>query len=117
MKILAPVAASKMTPASPLLFWTLLPTSSLRHADVRKMPFNLPKFGGVFDDGFHVVSVMGTVAFLRHDYYERSLAAMLTPSGAEEFPTYEMKEIKPGMTVYSVSIPPPALPELWNPFR
>jgi hypothetical protein len=81
-------------------------------ADVRKMPFNLPRFGGVFPSGFHAALVDGQILFLRHDYPERHFAAMLTPAGGEEFANYEMKELKPEMLVYGGATP--GLPELWK---
>jgi hypothetical protein len=90
-------------------------TLSFTAAEPSNQSFNLPRFGGVFDGGFHVALVDGSVLFLRHDYPERHLAAMLTPSGGESFTDADLREITPGMRVYSVGLPPPELPTLWKP--
>lgn len=50
---------------------------------LRKPDQALPKFGGAFKDGFHVVLVDGTVLFLKTGFPEAELAAMLTPAGGE----------------------------------
>jgi Protein of unknown function (DUF1559) len=50
---------------------------------LRKPDQVLPKFGGAFKDGFHVVLVDGTVLFLKTGFPEEVLAAMLTPAGGE----------------------------------
>jgi hypothetical protein len=86
-------------------------TVSFGSATFSNVPFNLPKFGGVFDDGFHVALVDGSLLFLRHDFPERPRAALLTPNGGETFPKYEWKEVKPEMTIYRAP-PPQKLPEL-----
>lgn len=53
------------------------------NAALRKPDQPLPKLGGVFKDGFHVVLVDGTVLFLKTGFPEAALAELLTPMGGE----------------------------------
>ena len=48
----------------------------------------LPKFGGVFEDGFHVVMADGSVRFVKHSVPENVLRALVTRAGGEVIPDY-----------------------------
>jgi hypothetical protein len=43
----------------------------------------LPKLGGLFEDGFHVLFCDGTVKFLPRTIGEKTLRALITPNGGE----------------------------------
>lgn len=66
-------------------------------AALRKPDQPLPKFGGAFKDGFHVVMVDGTVLFLKPDFPEEARAAMLTPAGGEDTQWGNLKMVRTPM--------------------
>ena len=44
----------------------------------------LPKFGGVFSDGFHVLLADGAALFVRQNTAEKNIRAAITRAGGEK---------------------------------
>jgi hypothetical protein len=51
----------------------------------------LPKFGGLFKDGFHAAFADGTVRFIKKDTDEKLLRALITRAGGEKV---DLKQLK-----------------------
>ena len=51
----------------------------------------LPKFGGLFKDGFHVAFADGTVRFIKKDTDEKLIRALITRAGGEKVDLNKLK--------------------------
>jgi hypothetical protein len=54
----------------------------------------LPRLGGLFPDGFHVGMADGSAHFVPRDVDERTIRAMITPSGGETIEGRPLKQVK-----------------------
>jgi hypothetical protein len=76
----------------------------------------LPRLGGVFADGSHVLYADGTVIFVKKNVEERALRAVITRAGEESISSWDLEDtvtlINVGHPVYCVVFNGPGSPEI-----